>query len=188
MKPQKVALADCAPQPWRKGGGLTRELLLWPQSADASVPWQVRVTVADVAADGPFSSFPGIERWFAVLQGSGVALVLPNGTRGIGPEDEPLQFPGEAEPGCTLLDGPTRDLNLMVRRGTGAGSMKRAQPGDTLAGSTRWRGLFAASRVRLEVDGALQSLAPGTLLWSETPQGANWHLVQGRQAYWMALR
>ena len=61
------------PQPWRNGGGVTRELLAWPDGGD----WRVRVSVADIDADGPFSAFPGVERWFAVLEGAGVALRSP---------------------------------------------------------------------------------------------------------------
>ena len=65
-----VDLAATAPQPWRNGGGLTRELLAWPGSGD----WVLRVSVADIEADGPFSAFPGIDRWFTVLSGAGVRL------------------------------------------------------------------------------------------------------------------
>ncbi|MFG5407966.1 HutD family protein [Piscinibacter sakaiensis] len=39
-------------QPWRNGGGHTRELWTWP----ADGPWQARLSVADIAADGPFSA------------------------------------------------------------------------------------------------------------------------------------
>ena len=31
--------------------------------------WTLRISVADIDADGPFSPFPGITRWFAVLDG-----------------------------------------------------------------------------------------------------------------------
>jgi environmental stress-induced protein Ves len=41
--------------PWKNGGGVTRELLAWPGGGD----WQVRISVAEIEADGPFSSFPG---------------------------------------------------------------------------------------------------------------------------------
>ena len=66
----RVRLADCPPQPWRNGGGVTRELLAWPQAAD----WRLRVSVADIERDGPFSPFPGVDRWFAVIEGDGVEL------------------------------------------------------------------------------------------------------------------
>ena len=111
-----IALADCPVVPWRNGGGTTRELLAWPAAED----WQVRVSVAEIAADGPFSPYPGIDRWFAVLDGHGVVLTLPQGERVLRPGDAPLAFAGEAAPACRLIDGPTRDLNLMLRRGARA--------------------------------------------------------------------
>jgi environmental stress-induced protein Ves len=140
-----VRLADCPFVPWRNGGGRTRELLAWP-SADA---WQVRVSVAEIEADGPFSAFPGIDRCFAVLDGAGVVLSLPGGDRRLTPHDDSLHFPGEAAPMCRLIDGPTRDLNLMVRRGAGTASMQRTPLGTT----SRWRAVFAG----------------GTLHWSDDP-------------------
>ena len=49
-----VALADVPAQAWRNGGGTMRELLAWPDASD----WQLRVSVAEIEADGPFSAFP----------------------------------------------------------------------------------------------------------------------------------
>jgi hypothetical protein len=118
-----VRWGDCIDMPWRNGGGRSRELLAWPEAED----WQVRVSVAEIGTDGPFSPFAGIERWFAVLEGAGVVLTLPAGERTVRPGDPALAFPGEAAPGCRLIDGPTRDLNLMLRRGARGA----------------WRGLFA---------------------------------------------
>jgi environmental stress-induced protein Ves len=154
---KRVRLADCADVPWRNGGGRTRELLAWPDAID----WQVRVSVATIEADGPFSAYPGIDRCFAVLDGAGVLLALPEGEQRLGPGDDALCFAGEAAPMCRLLDGPTRDLNLMVRRGAATATMQRAR-----LGPSRWRGLYA----------------DGTLWWSDDPQELlpdlpGWHLA-----------
>mgnify|MGYP000415291841 CR=1 FL=1 len=46
-----VAVERMAPQPWRNGGGFTRELLAWPSADD----WQLRISVAEIARDGAFS-------------------------------------------------------------------------------------------------------------------------------------
>ena len=129
-----VRLADCPFVPWRNGGGRTRELLAWPNTDD----WLLRVSVAEIEADGPFSPFAGIDRCFAVLEGAGVELSLPSGPVRLGPRDGALAFPGEAAPGCRLLDGPTRDLNLMARRDAGRITMRRER-----VTTGRWRGLFA---------------------------------------------
>jgi environmental stress-induced protein Ves len=108
-----VSLDAAAPQPWRNGGGVTRELLTWP----GGNAWAVRVSVADIAADGPFSRFERIERWFAVLEGAGVELRIGGGAQRLDPGTEALQFDGSAPVHCALVDGPTRDFNLMAAPG-----------------------------------------------------------------------
>jgi uncharacterized protein len=136
-----VHLADCPFVPWKNGGGRTRELLAWPDPID----WLVRVSVAEIEADGPFSPFAGIDRWFAVLDGAGVALSLPEGEVVVRVGGAALAFAGEAAPGCRLLDGPTRDLNLMVRRGA-HGAWHGVFADDTLWWSNETREALPARR------------------------------------------
>lgn len=104
---------DIAPTPWKNGGGLSRDLLFWP-SIEA---WRVRVSLADIGRDGPFSAYPGVERWFAVVEGDGVELQFAQGPRRQRRGDAPLHFDGADAPGCRLLASATRDLNLMLRDG-----------------------------------------------------------------------
>ena len=80
MNWQLIRLDEVPASPWRNGGGVTRELLAWPEAAD----WCCRLSVAEVTQDGPFSRFDGVQRWFAVLGGAfGEGIDLP-GTRLIG--------------------------------------------------------------------------------------------------------
>ena len=72
-----VHVDDVSPQPWKNGSGHTRELLAWPGSEG----WQLRISVADIDADGPFSAWPGVERWLAVIEGTGVDLQFGDVTR-----------------------------------------------------------------------------------------------------------
>lgn len=123
MTPQRITVADTAPQPWRNGGGSTRELLAWPSAAH----WRLRLSVADIDTDGPFSVFDGVQRWFVVLQGAGVALSIAGRAHAQRLADAPLCFDGAARTDCRLLDGPTRDLNLMLRQA--AGGLLPAWPG-----------------------------------------------------------
>lgn len=112
MSVRTIRLDEVEPQPWRNGGGTTRELLAWPR-AEA---WRLRVSVADVQSDGPFSVFTGgVERWFAVLDGNGVELSIDGVAQHVTADSAPLRFSGAASTECRLLDGPTRDLNLMLR-------------------------------------------------------------------------
>jgi len=102
-------LADAAPVAWRNGGGVTHELAAWP-SASA---WRWRISVAEVAKDGPFSHFPGVDRRFAVLSGAGVRLAFADKAVSLTSQDAPIAFSGEAACDCQLIDGATLDFNLM---------------------------------------------------------------------------
>jgi environmental stress-induced protein Ves len=161
---------DVVPQPWRNGGGQTRELMTWPDAAD----WRVRISVATIEADGPFSAFAGVERWFGVLEGGGVELSVEGEIRRLLRGDPPLRFRGSARTDCRLLDGPTRDLNLMLR--DASGRMSIAQDG------VDWRppqgrcGLFAAVAGECRSDGVATAVPAHALLWFErSPQSLSFH-------------
>lgn len=109
-----VALADVAPTPWRNGGGSTRELLAGPDAQD----WRWRFSVAEVEQAGPFSSFPGVQRWFAVLSGAGVRLRIGDDVHSLDATSPPFTFDGGAAVDCELAGGPTQDFNLMARGGS----------------------------------------------------------------------
>ena len=184
MSRHRVRLQDTLPQPWRNGGGSTHELLAWPQPGR----WQLRVSVAEITRAGPFSAFPDVDRWFAVLEGAGVGLDLPQGERSLTPADAPLRFDGESAPDCWLIDGPTLDLNLMARRDAGRLQMRRTVANDSLTGATRWRGLFAAEPVLLDCDDITEPVAAGELLWSDDSDGAAWQLRGAGRAWFLELR
>ena len=158
MNVRMSLLADAAPQRWRNGGGHTRELLAWPR-ADA---WRLRVSVAEVEADGPFSSFPGVERWFAVLDGNGVELDVAGTAHRLQAQGTPLHFSGEVPTFCRLIDGPTRDLNLMLRGMRGG--MFVASAGEPWRPRASQCGLFAAVAGRCIGDAGF-ALPAGSLLW-----------------------
>ena len=115
------SLSSAPPQAWKNGGGVTRELLVWPAAHD----WRVRVSVAEIAADGPFSSFPDVKRWFAVLKGDGVMLRVSGDSTELNTASSPFAFCGEALTQCALVGGSTQDINLMLR-GVG-GQMQRVK-------------------------------------------------------------
>lgn len=111
MNWHQVFLGSAAPAPWRNGGGRTRELLAWPGAGD----WNVRVSVAEIAADGPFSPYPGVARWFAVLAGDGVTLRVDGRAHPVTADAQPFSFDGDSRCECELHGGPTEDFNLMLR-------------------------------------------------------------------------
>ncbi len=106
-----VRAADMPALPWKNGGGVSRDLLCWPDATD----WKLRISLADIGTDGPFSDYPGVQRWFAVVEGAGVELSFANRRHVQRVGDPPLVFDGADAPGCRLLHGATRDLNLMLR-------------------------------------------------------------------------
>lgn len=158
MNARMIPSDAVAAQRWRNGGGVTRELLAWPR-AEA---WRVRISVADIDADGPFSSFPGAERWFAVVDGHGVELHVGAIAHCLTPDSAPLRFGGGEKTTCRLLDGPTRDLNLMLRGMRGG--MFRAEPGQTWRPRAAQCGLFSAVAGRC-TGGAEYAVAARCLLW-----------------------
>jgi len=121
--------ADLHATPWKNGGGVTRELAAFPPHSNfADFIW--RVSVADVHADGAFSTFPGIDRQIALLEGAGLTLRFDaSESAHERPEQTlveigvPFAFPGEARVHAVLTDGATRDFNLMVRRDDASGSL-----------------------------------------------------------------
>jgi environmental stress-induced protein Ves len=157
--------ADNAPaQPWRNGGGQTRELLAWPDTTD----WCLRISRADIAQSGPFSAFAGVQRWFVVLSGQGVLLRMPTADghtldHHLCPGHTPLHFDGALAPFCQLEDGPTQDLNLMVRGGSAC--MLAVEPDQAWQTDHRMCGLYTAEP-GLWSDGQQSILlAAHTLLW-----------------------
>ena len=191
-------LSHCAATPWKNGGGVTRELLCW--EAPSPTPelerehrtdqpaWALRVSVADIDRDGPFSSYPEIDRVFAVLDGAGVDLEIDGDRSLMTPVSHPLAFAGEAAVQCLLTGGPSRDLNLMVRRAAGRPLMKRATAGDEFGEGLRWRALFASGPATIETVRGLPALdvPSGTLCWSDQA-GASWRLLAGAHCFWLGM-
>ena len=100
---------------WANGGGTTYQVMTSPEGADlATFDW--RVSLADVESGGPFSSFPGIDRILLLTEGAGMQLVVDGVLVPLARLDV-ARFAGEATTSATLTSGPTRDLNVMTRRG-----------------------------------------------------------------------
>jgi hypothetical protein len=119
---QLLAPADYRRMPWKNGGGHTLEIASDPPGSGVSAfAW--RVSVADIERDGPFSAFPGVDRTLVLLAGHGMWLTGAGTPLELHTAYEPVDFPGEAAMHCALIDGPTRDFNLMVRRGAASGDV-----------------------------------------------------------------
>lgn len=157
---------------WRNGGGETREIVSWPQGV-AEFDW--RASIATIAADGPFSAFPGIDRSITLLSGEGVNLSdggqLNHRLSTVG---APFPFSGDLSLSAHLLGGTTMDFNLMTRRATCASRVV----------ALRERGTITAEKggVLYAIEGDWQ-LPDGTRFG--TGEGFWWSTSDGQaQAQW----
>ena len=107
--------ADRVPAAWKNGGGVTREVASWPEEAGLDgFDW--RISLAEVAAGGPFSVFPGVDRVITVVDGAGMELTVDGVRHPLPGLHHPFAFAGDAATGCRLLDGAITDFNVMTRR------------------------------------------------------------------------
>ncbi|MBP0457520.1 HutD/Ves family protein [Streptomyces montanisoli] len=130
---------DYRTMPWKNGGGTTREVASatfpGPGATGATGPagatgaeagaaraaeaFDWRVSIADVAAEGPFSAFPGIARVITLVDGEAMVLTVDGTPHRLEPL-APFAFPGAATTDCRLPGGPARDMNVMTREGRAA--------------------------------------------------------------------
>lgn len=101
--------------PWKNGGGVTTELMVWPVGASLDT-FELRISRAKVEKDGPFSIFAGVDRSLLVLEGEGMTLDVEGTRVTLRPGDAPFVFAGERAIEATLLSGPLTDFNVMTRR------------------------------------------------------------------------
>lgn len=112
---------DYQRMPWKNGGGTTTEI--WKAvSPDGEMLW--RLSIADVASDGPFSTFPGVDRFIMVIEGKGMELVVDGRPQRLHNLFEPFAFSGDAKTECRLIAGPIHDFNLLVARSYGHGDLR----------------------------------------------------------------
>jgi environmental stress-induced protein Ves len=100
--------------PWKNGQGITREIAREPATGEDFL-W--RLSIAEVAASGDFSLFPGYARTITLIEGAGMRLVFEEAPeKRIERRFEPFDFSGDWFCHCKLISGPVRDFNLMVDR------------------------------------------------------------------------
>lgn len=104
--------------PWKNGGGTTYEVAAHRESDGAGLDdFDWRISLADVATDGPFSAFAGYDRIITVVRGPGMVLTVDGVEHRIDVPLQPFEFSGGSATDCRLLGGPLLDFNVMVRSG-----------------------------------------------------------------------
>ncbi|HET6912640.1 MAG TPA: HutD family protein [Rhodanobacteraceae bacterium] len=99
-------------EPWANGSGQTAVILREPAAGD----WRVRISIAQVERDGPFSDLPDTRRLLVPLDAP-MELRFPDGQVQRTNRFGVLRFAGAPAPYGVLPEGPTRDFNLMLRHG-----------------------------------------------------------------------
>lgn len=128
-----IRAADCLVMPWKNGGGTTTEIAVAPEGATLN-DFDWRISMAHVGQDGPFSSFPGIDRTLSVLTGAGITLAFGDGERArLDRSSAPYPFAADRAVDGLLVDGPIDDLNVMTRRGRWQHRVKRVSGAGSLA-------------------------------------------------------
>jgi environmental stress-induced protein Ves len=111
--------------PWKNGGGITREILREPLQSD-TFAW--RLSLATIDSPGPFSLFEGYHRTLILVRGAGVELnFTQHGRSKLTTPGQTVSFDGAWQTSCTLLDGPSTDLNLIVSKETAQSASRSVQ-------------------------------------------------------------
>ncbi|MGI8841105.1 MAG: HutD/Ves family protein [Caulobacteraceae bacterium] len=144
---------------WKNGGGVTREIAVYPAGAGLDA-FDWRVSTATVSAGGPFSLFPGVDRVLAVVEGRLTLRFEGGATLDLSPASPLAVFPGDVPVCAQTPPGPVTDLNVMTRRGRVRAAVTRLDfEGERVVAAAR-RTLILALHggLRVEEGGAAHEL------------------------------
>lgn len=166
---RRLTTADHRRMPWRNGGGITTEIAIAHRPGEPSDPavaeqdrrFLYRVSIADVASDGPFSRFGGYDRHIMLLEGAGMTIDCgAHGTIDLTRPLDPRTFSGDWDVVGALVAGPVRDFNLMVDRAAASSSLE-VRAIDRVESITCSRGDTCVIHV---LEGALEGASAGETL------------------------
>ncbi|HEY8948387.1 MAG TPA: HutD family protein [Rhizomicrobium sp.] len=176
--------------PWKNGGGTTSEVAVYPDGASFDdFGW--RISIAQIAKGGPFSTFPGIDRKLAMLDGRVTLTIAGQDVVALSPASPPAIFPGDAPTSAELVEGPATDLNVMTRRGAFTARMERCRlSGCDLAASRDAAARFCFPRASTSVshhDDTIR-LAPDDALLFDTEDTERLSFSGDVDALWIEIR
>jgi len=182
---RRFSRASLPATPWKNGGGTTQEIASWPPGAGLdSFGW--RVSIATIAAAGPFSVFAGVDRSITLLEGDGVRLFTHDGRieHRLDVPLQPFAFSGDEPIDCTLLGGASNDFNVMTRRGQWRADVRVLDRATAIEAAPH--GVLLALRGAWRLDDEACSEGEGlqwsdaTRAWHATPEGADARLLAVR--------
>ena len=184
MTLRRFAVDSLPVTPWKNGGGSTCEIACWPPGAGlADFAW--RLSIASIALSGPFSVFAGVDRSIMLLDGDGVHLLSVPSTDSTqtGQVDidhrldtplQPFSFTGDNAVHCTLLGGPSRDFNVMTRRGEWHADVQVLS--SSVSTQAAPHGMLLAVHGSWQLGAGHDPLQAGEgLVW--TDESASWHIA-----------
>ena len=146
--------------PWKNGGGVTSEIASFPEgSSIESFGWRISTALVETA--GPFSNFAAVDRILTVLEGKLALRFSAETSEVILACGQSHTFAGDVAVQGVPLNGPVRDLNVMVRRGEWRAEVTTTRPQQTgneiliAIASKPTGGLAALDSVQLAGDVAL---------------------------------
>ena len=170
---------------WKNGAGWTSEILKVHDSEERDTnDWAWRLSIAEIETDAPFSAFPGVERELVLLSGNGLRLRFDDGeSHDLLPPHDKLRFAGERPAFGELVDGPTRDFNLMWKRDAVDAQLWHRPLVGTLVlfverGET-WAIHLMAGRARFADDSGLGEVNPGDTAILRSPSARARYVLDG---------
>ncbi|MCB5410939.1 HutD/Ves family protein [Pseudogemmobacter faecipullorum] len=101
-------------QPWKNGMGVTDEILLLPEGSSRD-DFGLRLSRAEISAEGAFSAFTGAERIITVISGQGLMLDFGNHRAELAPLS-PFRFDSGLTPNGLPQGGLVHVFNVMASR------------------------------------------------------------------------
>lgn len=106
MSPTVIWFQELTDQLWANGGGVTKEIIATAH---------YRVSLAQVVASGPYSTFPDTHRVMTIARGGPLRLTIA-GQQHTAVLHTPVRFSGAVPTICELLGEPVTNYNLMTYR------------------------------------------------------------------------
>lgn len=189
---RRILTSEIQATPWKNGGGVTREIATGGPPGPGP-GWGWRVSLAEVAQDGPFSIFPETDRVIAVIDGAGMDLISPDGAAIALEPFQAVRISGDDPLSGRLRHGPVRDLNVMVLRAHFAADMDLWQgprSATSTVGSEDCLLIHSlAGRCAVRVDGgSTHDLMPGEILVHEGEGSLGFQLAEDSRAALIRIR
>ncbi|HTV85691.1 MAG TPA: HutD family protein [Dyella sp.] len=164
-----VDAASLCTQPWANGAGTTTVIASEPDHAQ----WQWRLSIAEIAQEAPFSSFPDTRRLFVPLDAP-IQLRFDDSHTTNLLRLAVARFDGANAPYALLPEGPTRAFNLMLRGVAQGELIARPLNGGMwlpLRAGWRWFVHVLGGHAHIDANGEQLAAEGGANVWIDAQPG-----------------